>query len=196
MQLDLQAHKAFKAYQVQKGHRAYRDPSEIQDQPGCRGPKESLDLLDQSVPLGYAVYKVPPGRWDPPVFPDRLALLDQPVIRVPQGHRGPRGLLALPDQLDPLGYAAYKALQVPWDPPVFPDRLGLLDQPAAWVPLDRRGPKELQAPLGQWGQLGYAVYKVPLDQPDQSVQPARAVLQGQQAFRGFKGSLGQKAHKE
>ena len=42
----------------------------------------------------------------------------------------------------------------------------------------------------------YEVYKVLLDQPGQSVQPAHAVLQGQQAFRGFKASLGQRVHKE
>lgn len=96
----------------------------------------------------------------------------------------------------PLAYAAYKALQVPLGLPVTPDRLGLLDRPAAWGPPDHRGQKELQAPLGQWGRLVYEVYKVLLDQPGQSVQPAHAVLQGQQAFRGFKGSLGQRVHKE
>ena len=96
----------------------------------------------------------------------------------------------------PLAYAAYKALQVPLGLPVTPDRLGLLDRPAAWGPPDHRGQKELQAPLGQWGRLVYEDYKVLLDQPGQSVQPAHAVLQGQQAFRGFKGSLGQRVHKE
>ena len=93
-------------------------------------------------------------------------------------------------------YAAYKVLRVPLGLPVTPDRLGLLDQRAAWVLPARRDQKELQAPLGQWGRLVYEVYKVLLDQPGQSVQPAHAVLQGQQAFRGFKGSLGQRVHKE
>ena len=93
-------------------------------------------------------------------------------------------------------YAAYKVLRVPLGLPVTPDRLGRLGQPAAWVLPAHRDQKELQAPLGQWGRLVYEVYKDLLDQPGQSVQPAHAVLQGQQAFRGFKGSLGQRVHKE
>ena len=93
-----QARRGFKVSLGQKAHKAFRDLSEIQDPPGCRGLKGLPGPLDQS---------------------------------------------------DPLAYAAYKALQVPLGLPVTPDRLGLLDRPAAWGPPDHRGQKELQAPLGQ-----------------------------------------------
>ena len=77
------------------------------------------------------------------------AFRDLSEIQDPPGCRGLKGPLDPLDPLVPLAYAAYKALQVPLGLPVTPDRLGLLDRPAAWGPPDHRGQKELQAPLGQ-----------------------------------------------
>ena len=71
-----QARRGFKASLGQKAHKAFRDLSEIQDPPGCRGLKGLPGPLDQSDPLAYAAFKVPRDRWAPPVFPGQRALLE------------------------------------------------------------------------------------------------------------------------
>jgi hypothetical protein len=150
-------------------------------------PQVLLALPDPLVPRGLRArrgnkaFKVPRGLLDLPV---QLVLKDPPV---PQAHKEPQVLLALPGQGVIQGQQVCKELQAQRVPSARQVPLGPLDPRAQQVwkgplaqrgPRGPRGPQETPAPRGHKGWLGVRVRRVC------KAQPVTLVQQGPQGPRG------------